>query len=251
MALQQARDGARMHREESGALGSGVPSGTDRVADLEFLDGTEFAFTSTHTSLKARLLETGVGAFADHGAFKLRKCANHLHHHASRWGGGVDGFGEAAKPSASSVDAFHESEQVFEAATEAVELPDDDHVPGAEVFKHGVQFGAVPASAGSVFLVEAFGSGVFQGAELRGGVLVAGVADAGVTDAHVAKVYCHCFGLCNRLSQLENAVCISPGLGVRKRSFSHCPVVTIARHIYPPCPVRATITSPRSAALPR
>jgi hypothetical protein len=65
------------------------------------------------------------------------------------------------------VDAFEDSKEVLERAGQAIELPDDKRVAGAELIEQPMQFGAVPSAAGCHFLKQLLAAGLFESADLR------------------------------------------------------------------------------------
>ena len=158
-----------MHAEQAGTLRRRVPPAPHRLPDFLLLP---------------------CGPFANHGPFELSEGSDHLHHHPARRCSGVDGLGEAAEACPGDLDLLHQVQEVFEAAAEPIQLPDDDHVSLAELVEHLMQLGTIPAATGGVFGEHARDPGVFERAELRGGVLVLGFADTGVTDVHRASWGC-------------------------------------------------------------
>ena len=49
-------------------------------------------------AFRAGGIQAGLGPLSEHGTLKLGEGPNHLHHHAARGSGGIDGFGQAAEP---------------------------------------------------------------------------------------------------------------------------------------------------------
>jgi hypothetical protein len=126
------------------------------------------------------LREPRARALADHRALELGEGAHHLHHHAARRGGGVDRLRERAEARARRLDPLHDVEEVLEAAAEAVELPDHDHVALAELAQHLLQRGPVPAPARRRLFEDAPAAGARQRRRLRGVGLLVALADPGV-----------------------------------------------------------------------
>ncbi len=86
-------------------------------------------------------LQTGTGAFAQHGSFELGKGPNHLHHNASCRRRGADGLGKTAEAGFGLAQTFHDGEHVAQRAREPIEFPDDQNVAFAELIYQAMQFG--------------------------------------------------------------------------------------------------------------
>jgi len=84
--------------------------------------------------------EAGRGPLANHRAFELGECADHLHHHAPGWSGGVDVLRDRAEPRAGFGDPLHDVQHVFQGAGQAVEFPDDDGIAFAQMIEHPVYY---------------------------------------------------------------------------------------------------------------
>ena len=98
------------------------------------------------------------GPLADHLTLELGERPDHLQHHPPRRGGGVDSLGQRLEPHLHPLEAIQEGQQVLEAAAEPVELPDHQHVPGAQGVEQAVQLRTLPAATRGVFYEDALGT---------------------------------------------------------------------------------------------
>ena len=87
------------------------------------------------------------GAFADEVAFELGQGGEHVEDELAARGGGVDRLLEAAEPDPAVGQAGDGVDQVPQGAAEAVELPDDQGVAGAQLVQELLEGGAVGAGA--------------------------------------------------------------------------------------------------------
>jgi len=69
--------------------------------------------------------QAGHGSFANQVALELSERPEHMEHQLPGWGAGVDSFGEGRKGNAALLQVLGQPNEVAEAATQAVEPPDD------------------------------------------------------------------------------------------------------------------------------
>jgi len=81
--LQESRHGRWVDVKQAGGVCCRLLSRTHQIHDLLLLIRLELGPATTYTTLYAGHIQTTLGAFAQHGAFKLRKGADDLHHHAA------------------------------------------------------------------------------------------------------------------------------------------------------------------------
>jgi len=91
--------------------------------------------------------QAGAGAFADEVAFELGQGGKDVEDELAAGGGGVDCLLQAAEPDATLSQAGDGVDQVAQGAAQAVELPDDQGVAGAELIQELLEDGAVAAGA--------------------------------------------------------------------------------------------------------
>ena len=132
-------------------------------------------------------IDSGLSAFPQHGALELREGPHHLHHHPAGRSGRVDGLGQATKSRAGFPELLHDREHVAQRAREPIQLPDNDHITGAELMEEPEELGPVPTSAGNLLTVDALAPRRFERRHLSRGVLIVR-GNAGVTDQHCVTV---------------------------------------------------------------
>jgi hypothetical protein len=96
---------------------------------------------------RARAAASRGGAFADEVAFELGQGGEHVEDELAAGGGGVDRLLEAAEPDPALSQAGHGVDQVAKGPAEAVQLPHDQGVVGAQLVQELLEGGAVDAGA--------------------------------------------------------------------------------------------------------
>ena len=140
-------------------------------------------------SARPRGRESGQGAFADQLPLELGQRREDAEYEAAGGGGGVDLRalpGEHPQAHAAGRQVLHGVDQVDEVATEAVELPDDEHVARPERAHAAVESRAVVADTGGEVVVDVDARGpqrVALQVQRLGAVCF---RDAGVADQHVS-----------------------------------------------------------------
>jgi hypothetical protein len=81
--------------------------------------------------------------FSNQVAFELGQGGEHVEHELAAGGGGVDGLLEAAEADAAVGQAGDGVDQVPQGAAQAIQLPDDKGVAGAELVQDLFEGGAV------------------------------------------------------------------------------------------------------------
>jgi hypothetical protein len=129
------------------------------------------------------------GAFADEVAFELGQGGEHVEDELAAGGGGVDRLLEAAEPDPEIGQAGHGVDQVAKGAAEAVQLPHDQGVTGAQLVQELLEGGAVDAGAAGRLGEHPVAAGALEGVDLEVGLLVGG-GDASVAEqmSHVETV---------------------------------------------------------------
>ena len=187
LSLQQPRDGGWMDVEEACSSGGCFPAFGNHLTNLGLLLRGELGGATADAALLPGGIDSGLSAFPQHGALELREGSHHLHHHAACRSGCVDGFGQAAESGSGFPELLHDGEQVAQRARQAIQLPDHDHIPGAELMEEPEELGAVPTTAGSLLAKDALAASGFERGDLSGGVLLIG-GNASVTKQHCVMV---------------------------------------------------------------
>jgi hypothetical protein len=120
-------------------------------------------------------------AFADEVAFELGQGGEHVEDELATRGGGVDRLLQAAESDPAVGEAGDGVDQVPKGAAEAVELPDDQGVAGAQLVQDLLEGGSVGAGAAGGLGEHPVAAGSLQGVDLELGVLVGG-GDAGIAE---------------------------------------------------------------------
>ena len=115
------------------------------------------------------------------------KAPTHLYHHAACRSGRVDRLGQAAESRSGFPELFHDREHIAQGARELVQLPDHDHIPGAELLEQPEELWTFPAPPGSLLAEDEFATRRFERRHLSRRVLIVG-GNAGVADQHCIKV---------------------------------------------------------------
>jgi len=144
------------------------------------------AASAADAPLRAGGREPGLRPLPDHGPFELGKAPDHLHEHAPGRRGRIDGFGQTAEARPGRLNAFHNMEQVFERARQAVELPDHDHVVRPELVEHPVERRPLPPATRGLFGKDPRGPGRPQRHFLHPGVLFVAFGHPCVAQNHRA-----------------------------------------------------------------
>ena len=184
-----ARHGCSMNFEQAGDFGGRLASGRHGLDDFLLLLGGDFRLSPGNASLGACFEQAGARALADHLALEFSEGAEHLHQHATGGAGCIDRLRQRSEFRAGGADPFEDGQKVFERAGQAVELPDDERVAGAELVEHLVQFGTLPPSAGRRFLEQPGASSVLERANLGRGFLGVGFGDASVAEEHICRFF--------------------------------------------------------------
>jgi hypothetical protein len=121
---------------------------TGRDALLSELTGfggigvVHLARTPTLAPVRCGSDQPGTGPL-DHGvAFELGECGHDCEHGFAHRPFGVQTFGEAPESDPSGSQLVHDSENVLCVASEAVELPDGEHIAFAKMVEAGVKLGS-------------------------------------------------------------------------------------------------------------
>ena len=142
----------------------------------------DLAWASTLAPVGCGSGQPGAGAL-DHGvAFELGEGGHDGEHGCAHRPVGVQTFGEAAESDPSGRQLVHHGENVLGVASEAVELPDGEHVAFAEMVEAGIEMGSAGCRAAHAMVgVDAGRPGFLKRVELKLGILVGG-ADSRVPD---------------------------------------------------------------------
>lgn len=184
---EQPRHGRWMHPEQPGGIGGSLAARLHEVDDFLLLLRGQLGASAPDPAFLPGGFKPATGALAEHGPLELGERADNLHHHPPGGSGGVNGLGKALEGGPCPFDLIEDEQQVFERPGEPVELPDDQHVPLAQVVKQALQLGPIPAPPGSHLLKDSFTPGSLKRANLEDGILVLG-GNAGVADAHGCKI---------------------------------------------------------------
>jgi hypothetical protein len=127
-------------------------------------------------------------ALADEVTFELGQGREHVEDELAAGGGGVDRLLEAAEPDAAVGEPRDSVDQMPQRPAQAVELPDDQGVAGAELIKELLEGWAVGAGAAGGLGEHPVATSRGESIDLEVGLLVGG-GDAGVTEqmTHAAK----------------------------------------------------------------
>src|ERR1017187_598408 len=115
----------------------------DQLAGIRDLRRGQFLFPAKLHPSAAGLLHAGLRPFNDHAAFQLGKYADHLPHGAARWRSRVDGLSKGLEFHVAGAEVVEHCYQVAQAATQAVELPNCEHIAGAQRLEATEQGGAL------------------------------------------------------------------------------------------------------------
>jgi hypothetical protein len=116
--------------------------------------------------------EPGLRALADHRPLELRKAAHHLHQHAARGRGRVNGFGQAAETGVRLGDALHQMEEIFERARQPIQCPHDHDVPRPLLIEPPVELRTILVPPRGALGKQPFDSSGMQGSLLHVGILL-------------------------------------------------------------------------------
>jgi hypothetical protein len=87
-------------------------------------------------------------SFAQYRPFELSERTDHLHHHASRGGSGINRFGQAPKSGFSFLNSLHDHQEVPERARKSVEARDDENIALPQLVQKSMKFGSVRSTSG-------------------------------------------------------------------------------------------------------
>lgn len=121
----------------------------------------------------------------DHGvAFKLGEGGHDGQHRRAHGPVGVQALGEAAEPDPARGELLDNGQDVLGVATQAVELPDGEHVTFAQMVQAGVEMRPGRGGAAGVVGEDALRAGLEKGVDLELGILVGGTDSRVPDDRH-------------------------------------------------------------------
>ena len=176
-----------MDLEEAGSGGGGLISFRNHLSNLGLLLGGELGTASSHSTLLTGGIDSGLGAFPQHGALELREGPHHLHHHPAGRSGRVDGLGQATESRSGFPELLHDREHVAQRARQPIQLLNNNDVTGTKLMEEPEELGPLPTSSGSLLGEDALAARRFERRHLSRRVLIVG-GNAGVTDQHCIKV---------------------------------------------------------------
>ena len=124
---------AGMDLEEACSGGGGLISFRNHLSNLGLLLRGELGAASADAALLTGGIDSGLGAFPQHGALELREGPHHLHHHPAGRSGRVDRLGQATESRSGFPELLHDREHVAQRARQPIQLSDNDNVTGCEV----------------------------------------------------------------------------------------------------------------------
>src|ERR1700732_562177 len=92
------------------------------------LIGSELWPPPSDATLLTGSVQSSLCSLAQYCSFKLSKCSDHLHHHASRSSGGINRFRQTPESSFSFLNPFHNHQHIPERARKSVKTPDHQHI---------------------------------------------------------------------------------------------------------------------------
>jgi len=163
-----------MNIEESSGIRSRLAALMNHSDDLHLLLLGEFGGASPQRGPPGVRSPNRASALPQHRPLKLSESPDHLHHHSPRYGGRVNGLGQAAETDLGFTEPLHDGEHVASRSGEPVEFPDDQDVVGPELIEQPLEFGAVPPAAGRFLTEDLLATSRFERGGLGSGVLFCG-----------------------------------------------------------------------------
>ena len=159
----------------------------NHLSNLGLLLRGELGAASPDVAFLTGGIDSGLGAFPQHGALELREGPHHLHHHSAGRSRRVDRLGQATESRSGFPELLHDREHIAQRARQPIQLPDNDHITSAKLMEEPEELGPVLMSAGSLLAKDALAPSRFERRHLSSGVLIVR-GNAGVTDQHCIKV---------------------------------------------------------------
>ena len=135
------------------------------------------------TRPRARRGQPFLGALGDAFALEPGDRGKDVEHQPPRRRGGVDVLGQCAEPSPPARNGRGDVQQVLQRPREAIIAGDHDHIAGAQLVQHPVEFGPRPQAAADPVGKHPRGPGPVQRVGLQVQVLRPG-RDAGIAEDH-------------------------------------------------------------------
>src|SRR5271166_2609018 len=117
-----------MNVEEPGGISGSFGARRYHGNDFILLIGSELWTTPSDATLLTGSVQSSLCSLTENRSFKLSKCSDHLHHHASRSSGGIDRFRQTSEPGFSFLNPFHNHQHIPERARKSVKTPDDQYI---------------------------------------------------------------------------------------------------------------------------
>lgn len=183
LSVYRSVDGAHTHLVDLRDPLVGHRSGCVQSLDLHDLIIRQCFGSAANVPSGFGRLQSCFGSLDDSLSLVLGERAGKIQEHTSLCGGAVQLLGQASESHSLFGELVDESYEMFEAAAQSVQSPDNDGVAWAQGFEHPVEFGTACLSATGMIHVDPFASGLLQRVGLEVGLLVDG-ADPRVSDVH-------------------------------------------------------------------